>query len=56
MEGYVQYKIRRSFGKREIGGEAWLLDNLHKAEMSEKEKHDDDEDDDNDTSLTWLVV
>jgi hypothetical protein len=36
MEGNAEDKIRRSFGKREIDGEAWLVDNLHKAEMSEK--------------------
>jgi hypothetical protein len=64
MEENAWDKIRRSLGKRNIDGEAWLLDILHKAEMSEKEKEDDDvddadEDDDDDyvdASLTWLVV
>jgi hypothetical protein len=38
MEENAWDKIRRSFGKRDIVGEVSLLDNLHKAEISEKEK------------------
>jgi hypothetical protein len=33
-------KLRRSCGKMDIDGEAWLSDNPHKLEISEEEQED----------------
>lgn len=56
MVGNAQEKTKRSFVQEETDRGAWLLDNIHKAEMFEKYKHDDDNDNDNDASLTWIVI